>query len=137
MQNEKTHRVGRGRWVERAIEVWLAKRGLVTLDSNFVIPGGEIDIIARDDGDDPATIVFVEVRSRERASPGSPEETISRRKQQLLVRAATRWLVERDLWERVVTRFDVIAVDTRRDPTADGGVEILDIRWYREAFAVD
>lgn len=109
---------------------WLEGQGLRVLERNYRIPGGELDIIAREpDGG----IVIVEVRSRGVGQPGLPEETLSANKRSFLRRAATRWLVEQNLWERVPVRFDVVAVDTHMDPMTFE-LSIQDRRWIRSAF---
>lgn len=105
--------------MEQAVAEYLAAHGLEILDRNYHAPtarhapsvGAEIDLIARQPVDDgTSTIVFVEVRSRASSAHGSPLETVDRRKQRRIIRAATAWLVEHDLWERVAVRFDVVAV---------------------------
>lgn len=123
-------RVAQGRWVEEQISAWLEQRDLSILEKNYRVPGGELDLVARrPDG----LIVVVEVRSRGLHQPGAPEDTLSQRKQAFIRRATTRWLLERDLWERVPVRFDVVAVDTQKSSAAPG-VEIVEIRWIKNAF---
>lgn len=110
---------------------WLEAKNMVLLDRNYRIPGGELDLVVQD----PAgVVVFVEVRSRGLSQPGIPEETVSRHKQAFLRRAATRWLVEKDRWGRDAVRFDVVAVDTRAEPSAPSGLEIVELRWHQAAF---
>jgi putative endonuclease len=95
--------------------------------SNVTCAGAEIDLIARDpaepEPDEPWTCVFVEVRGRSDDRLGHPLETIDDRKQARVRRAATAWLIEHDLWERVAVRFDVIALVGDDDPL-----------WLRDAF---
>jgi putative endonuclease len=83
--------------------------------------GVEIDLIGRDG----ETIVFVEVRGRRDDRLGHPFETVDARKRARLRRGATGWLVANDLWERVATRFDVVAI-VGDDPCT--------IEWLRDAF---
>ncbi|PRP91764.1 hypothetical protein ENSA5_53450 [Enhygromyxa salina] len=94
------------------------ERGLELLERNVTCAGAELDIIARDD----ETIVFVEVRGRSDDLRGHPFETINARKQGRVRRGATGWLIERDLWNRVAIRFDVVAL------VGD------DIEWLKNAF---
>lgn len=124
-------RVAQGRWVEDQVSLWIEEQGIAIVQRNYRIPGGELDIIASEPED--GTILFIEVRSRGCDQPGLPEETLSASKRGFVRRAATRWLVERGLWERRPVRFDVVAVDTR--PCAKSpGLEIIDRRWIRGAF---
>ncbi len=111
----------RGRVAEDAVADHLVRHGLEVIDRNVCAAGGEVDLIAREG--EPPTYVFAEVRSRATAAHGSPLETVGRAKQRRIIRAATAWLVARDLWERVEVRFDVVAVV---------GGEIL--TWVRGAF---
>ena len=71
------------------------------------------------------TLVFVEVRGRSDTRLGHPFETVDARKQARLRRGAMAWLVANDLWERVATRFDVIALVGDDDPN---------LEWLRDAF---
>lgn len=110
--------------MERAVAEHLGAHGLHIIDRNYESAGAEVDLVAREpDADGGQTIVFIEVRSRSSARHGSPLETVDRRKQRRLIRAATAWLVEHDLWERVPIRFDVVAVTGDEAPT-----------WIRDAF---
>jgi putative endonuclease len=102
----------------------LEQHGLAILDRNVTLAGAEIDLIARDPAEsEPWTCVFVEVRGRSDDRRGHPLETIDARKQARVRRAATAWLIERGLWERVAVRFDVIALVGDDDPL-----------WLRDAF---
>lgn len=96
----------------------MLERGLEILERNVTCAGAELDLIVRDG----ETIVFVEVRGRADDRRGHPLETVDLRKQSRLRRGATGWLVQRDLWERVAIRFDVVTL------VGD------DIEWLRDAF---
>jgi putative endonuclease len=74
---------------------------------NYRAGGGEIDLVARS-GD---RLFFVEVRSREDASFGSPEESVDLPKRRRIVRAARHYLssVPAASWREA--RFDVIAIE--------------------------
>jgi putative endonuclease len=113
-----------GQLGERRAEAWLERHGLAILDRNVTLAGAEIDLIARDPAEsEPWTCVFVEVRGRSDDRRGHPLETIDARKQARVRRAATAWLIERGLWERIAVRFDVIALVGDHDPL-----------WLRDAF---
>ncbi|MGH1346106.1 MAG: YraN family protein [Nannocystales bacterium] len=112
--------------VEARVAEYLHERGLSILERNVERAGGEIDLIALDLRLDDPEYVFVEVRSRSRVDRGSPLETVGVAKQRHVVRAATAWLVERDLWEAVAVRFDVVGVTI--------SPHRLRVRWIRDAY---
>ena len=116
MNDESTRE--RGRAGEDRAVAFLRSRGLEILERNVTCAGAELDIVARE-GD---TIVIVEVRGRRDDRRGHPFETVDARKQGRLRRGATGWLVQRELWERVALRFDVVAL------VGD------ELEWLRDAF---
>ena len=94
------------------------------MTANYRCALGEIDLICRDG----ATYVFVEVRSRSGSSHGSAQESVTRRKQQRLVRLA-QWYLKEVRQPRASARFDVVAVKWR------GGE--ADLAWIANAFGAD
>ena len=82
----------------------LCEAGYVIVDRNWRGGGGEIDRVAWD-GD---TLCFVEVRARSRVDFGRPAETVDRRKQRKVVRAARAYLMGFAVWPMV--RFDVVSI---------------------------
>jgi putative endonuclease len=86
---------------------------------------GEIDLV----GYDGATLAFVEVRTRTESIEHTalPELSITRDKQDVLVRTAQQFLVERHVGD-CPCRFDVLAIDNRpgRAPVA---------RLHKDAFS--
>jgi len=73
---------------------------------NFRAPhGGEVDLVAREDG----LLVFAEVKTRRAGGRGRPLDAVDRDKQRLIERGANAWL--KLLGTRQVPwRFDVIEV---------------------------
>lgn len=116
----------RGRAVERRVCQFLVDEGLRIVDTNVELADAELDIVAIDPRADEAVYVFVEVRSRADDERGTPAETVGRKKQVRVIRAATAWLVAEGLWERVSVRFDVVGV-TGIGPTAR-------LEWIEAAF---
>ncbi len=106
---EKGSTRDKGRVVEQRVARYLERAGLEVVARNVEIGGGEIDLVARTVRGEPM-VVFVEVRSRRHDERGDPLETVDRLKQRRVIRAATAWLVDNDLWERVAVRFDVVGV---------------------------
>jgi len=84
---------------------YLRQHGYAIVARNWRCATGEIDVIARH-GD---TLIFVEVRTRHGARHGSPEESITPRKQAKLIELAYEYLATMDV-PPVNWRIDVIAV---------------------------
>jgi putative endonuclease len=63
---------------------YLTKQGYKIIDRNFRIRGGEIDIIAIENG----TLAFVEVKTRSSSAFGSPLEAITSWKLRSLIKTA-------------------------------------------------
>jgi putative endonuclease len=121
--SEPTHdrRRALGRQGEDLAAAYLGQQGYEIIMRNWHTRSGELDIVARD-GD---WLVFVEVRTRRIGGGasvpalGSPEESVTPRKQIQLVTLADAYLFELPwggLW-----RIDVIALELR----ADGSVARL------------
>lgn len=121
--SEPTHdrRRALGRQGEDLAAAYLGQRGYDIVTRNWRTRSGELDIVARD-GD---WLVFVEVRTRRIGrgtsvpALGSPEESVTPRKQLQLVALADAYLFELPWggpW-----RIDVIALELR----ADGSVARL------------
>jgi putative endonuclease len=82
----------------------LTKNGYTILETNYRFQKAEVDIIAQK----AQTLVVVEVKTRTSADFGNPEEFVSKKKIQLLVKAVDYYITENDL--DVEVRFDVIAI---------------------------
>jgi putative endonuclease len=67
---------------------YLAAQGYRLVTKNHRAKGGEVDLIAYDG----QVLCFIEVRARESADFGLPLETIDRRKQLRIIRAARHFL---------------------------------------------
>ena len=84
----------------------LATLGYTLVARNYRCAYGEIDLIARHG----ATLVFVEVRTRRGQQFGSPEESITARKQAHLIHAAQNYLQENAMSDEN-WRIDVVAIE--------------------------
>ena len=102
------NRAARGRAGEDAAAALLEAHGYRIVGRNVRLPGGEIDIIARD-GD---TVVFVEVKARATASYGSAVGAVDARKRATLRAVASDWL--QVAAPRAHARFDVVTFDRGR-----------------------
>ena len=90
---------------EAAAARFLRRRGYKILARSDHFGPGELDLVALDG----QTIVFVEVKTRERADIGHPAEAVDSAKQRRLTRLAVTFLKRYGLLDRPA-RFDVIAV---------------------------
>lgn len=100
----------------------LQAHGLRLIDRNVRLPGGELDLVMRDD----QHLVVVEVRKRSSNAFGSPLESIDARKQSRLIRATQLLLGKRAELRSLPIRFDVVALDASDR-----------IEWIQAAFEAD
>lgn len=114
-----------GRAAELAAEQWLRRQGLSTVARNYRCRLGEIDLVMSEG----AHLVFVEVRLRNRSDYGGAAASVTRAKQQRLVRTAGVFLSAHPRWRQASCRFDVLAGQEQ-----GGELEWL---WLRDAFAAD
>lgn len=91
---------------ERFAATWLEARGYDIVDRNWRCPYGELDLIARFDGE----WVFFEVKTRRGRGMGAPEEAVTRAKRMRLVLSAQAYLAEHGS-EDAPYRIDVLAIE--------------------------
>ena len=115
-----------GAQAEAQAEAYLQQQGLVTRTKNYRCKLGEIDLIMLEKTAQGTCFVFVEVRLRTNKRFAPAVETVDYRKQQKIIRTATRFLQEQRLFDKVACRFDVIALD--QTGTAPP------IQWIQNAF---
>ncbi len=108
----------RGREAESRAADYLARQGLRLVARNFRIRGGEIDLVCRD-GD---TLIFVEVRMRNRNDFGGAAASITASKRRHLILAARHYLASQP--DRPC-RFDCVLIE---------GTQLT---WIPNAFSAD
>lgn len=113
MSSDQTTRA-RGNYAETLAVGYLEKLGFEIVCRNYHAPGGEIDIVALEQG----TLVFVEVRAREDERHGHPLETIGPQKIQRLIQTARHFLHELGSLE-LPMRFDVVSILMGDEPTIE------------------
>jgi putative endonuclease len=96
-----------GKSGEHEAEMRLKAKGYRVLTRNYATKSGEVDLICEDNG----TIVFVEVKTRGPGSLAAPADAVHGKKRTRLIKAASRYLSENDLWNRPC-RFDVVTALT-------------------------
>jgi putative endonuclease len=98
----------KGRLGEYRAARFLTEHGYRVLERNVRLPGGEIDLVCVDG----ATLVFVEVKSRNAASFGGAIDAVDQRKRSLLRRLAADYA--QIIAPKARIRFDVVALDGDR-----------------------
>ncbi len=94
-----------GREGENAAVRLLEESGYIVIARNVRLPGGEIDVIARDRD----VIAFVEVKARESTRFGSALGAVDARKRRTLRALAADWL--QIAAPNARARFDVVTVE--------------------------
>ncbi|MBV8424406.1 MAG: YraN family protein [Candidatus Eremiobacteraeota bacterium] len=93
---------------EDAAVALLVDQGYEIVGRNVRMPGGEIDVVAREG----ATVVFVEVKARSSDRFGSAVGAVDARKRRTLRKLAAEWM--QLFAPRAFARFDVVAADGAR-----------------------
>ena len=94
-----------GKKGEEIAERYLKRKGYRLVEKNYRCPLGELDLIVLD----RRVIVFVEVKIRTDDRFGAPLESVHRRKQGKMIKAALFFLSQRRLHHREA-RFDVVGI---------------------------
>jgi putative endonuclease len=93
---------------EDAALAYLLQQGLTLVTRNFRCRAGEIDLVMKEGN----TLIFVEVRKRANSRFGDAASSITRQKQQRLIKTARFFLQK--LGTMPPSRFDAIALDGDR-----------------------
>lgn len=99
-----------GNYGEDLAASYLKKLGFKILKRNYLIRGGEIDIVAKDKD----TLVFVEVKTRYSHEFGDPAEAMTYFKMKALLKTTQFYIVQNKL-ENAPYRLDFISVDFSED----------------------
>jgi len=94
-----------GQSAEALAEQMLREKGYRILERNLRVAGGELDLIAKDQG----VLVFIEVKARRGNQFGGAPYAITSRKKQQIIKLASCYLSQRGLSNQDC-RFDVILV---------------------------
>ena len=95
-----------GRASETHAAAYLRDLGYRILAKNVRCPGGELDLVAEDDG----VLVFVEVRARRSGVFGDAAESIGSQKRRRTIQAAESYLQEHPADADRPSRIDVVAI---------------------------
>ena len=96
---------------ENEAVIFLEKRGYKILERNYRKRMGEIDIIARHKD----ALCFIEVKTRQSTSYGSPLEAVTKQKQRQIIRLSLYYLKEKNIADPKM-RFDVVSIDKTLSP---------------------
>ncbi|MBK8870244.1 MAG: YraN family protein [Elusimicrobia bacterium] len=94
-----------GREAEIEAQRYLEKKGYRLLDSNYRTPLGEVDLVM----EKGTTVVFVEVRKRRSSGYGTAADSVTKKKQDRVGRAAMMYVKSKFLVGRNL-RFDVVTI---------------------------
>ena len=91
---------------EQTAAAWLEEHcGMKLLEKRCRTRAGEIDLIMLDG----EAVVFIEVKTRLHAVPGTGLMAVDRRKQRRIAQSAVLWLIRKG-WNNRPVRFDVVEV---------------------------
>jgi len=93
---------------EARAEAYLSGKGMTCIARRYRAMDGEIDLVMLDGG----TVVFVEVKARPGATPGTGLMAVTPAKQRRITHAALSFLAEREWMDKMV-RFDVVEISAR------------------------
>jgi putative endonuclease len=106
---------------------FLSRNGYQITHRNFRVGRlGEIDIIAQEN----EYICFIEVKTRSNTSFGTPSESVTRKKQDVIKKVASIYLTRNNVYSSNV-RFDVVEVYARR---VLDGIKVKRINIIKNAF---
>ena len=88
---------------------YLKQKNFLILDKNYIIYGGEIDVVAQDP--DTREIVFVEVKTRSSTDYAWPEEAINQKKKQHLNKTAYQYMTDNYANTEWHYRFDAVSIE--------------------------
>ena len=94
-----------GKEGEKIAASFLKENGYRIIETNFRCVLGEIDIVAKENGE----LVFIEVKTRKSEKLGYPEQSVGIKKQKKISQLALCYLQKRKPKE-AKARFDVVAI---------------------------
>jgi putative endonuclease len=113
-----TQRQG-SRFEQQACE-FLQAQGLILVAQNWQQPKvGELDLIMLEKGQAWSTLIFIEVRQRQRSGFGDAALSVTKNKQNKIIKAARYFLQQHPQYSEYDCRFDVIAYDTHANTNAN------------------
>lgn len=115
----KTSKQILGKHGEDIAASFLEQNGFTILERNFLVPEGEIDLIAEKE----EVLHFVEVKTRRSDRFGTPLESISKAKSQKIIAATWRYLEQHN---KTNAPFQIDAIGIFCPPRQKGEIEFLE-----------
>ncbi len=97
-----------GRYGENLARKFFEQLGFQLVEENFRFERAETDLIFKDDS--KKLLLFVEVKTRKNRAYGEPEESITDRKMQQMLKSAQGFLMMYPEYDDYDKRFDVAAI---------------------------
>ncbi|WP_201554848.1 YraN family protein [Psychrobacter immobilis] len=118
---------------------FLQSQGLILIAQNWQqVKVGELDLIMLETGSACSTLVFIEVRQRQRSGFGGAALSVTASKQRKVIKTAQYFLQQHPEYEDYDCRFDVIAYDTVGTHLKTSGQNVENQpQWLKSAFIVD
>ncbi len=114
----------KGLHFENLAQQFLQKKGLKPLAHNYSCRSGEIDLIMRDG----TTLCFIEVKYRKNSAFGGTAYSVSRAKQEKIIRSALHYISGHPQYQQSAYRFDVVFIQ----PATQNGTN--EFEWIKSAF---
>ena len=124
---------------------FLQAQGLILIAQNWQQPKvGELDLIMLEKGQAWSTLLFIEVRQRQRSGFGDAALSVTKSKQYKIIKAARYFLQQHPEYNDFECRFDVIAYNTnastnannknKRNDTNQAPLKNTQAEWLQGAF---
>lgn len=104
--------LAQGHAAENRVDAVARRRGYRLIARNYNTRGGELDLVYVDADH---MLVIVEVRYRAHTDYGGAAASVTRAKQQRIVRAARHFLSAHPRYAQVAIRFDVVGVNAQHE----------------------
>ncbi len=111
-----------GKFGESTAQDYLQKNGYEIVEVNYRYGNAEIDIVAKLG----KMLVFVEVKTRSTLVFGNPEDAVTRKKQQLMLDAASKYMYDLQYDDEI--RFDIISL------VVDANMQVKELKHFEDAF---
>lgn len=99
-------KVSSGKKAEKFAAYFLKKQGLKLIQHNFSTKIAEIDLVMKH----ADTLVFIEVKFRTESDWADAVETVTKAKQQKIIKAAKQYRQKHKISDNMPCRFDVVAI---------------------------
>jgi putative endonuclease len=97
-----------GKYGEGVAKNYLQAKNFEIVAENFRFERAEVDLIFKDER--KKILMFVEVKTRRSKTFGEPEESVTEKKQEQIIKSAQGFLMEHPEYDEYDKRFDVVSV---------------------------